>query len=76
MLVGKRFEIGGCRVCKVLEEALSISSAECRAYNSIIGEIVPFRMNITPDHSVGSPGVRHRNTPCGQAYLRLELRWI
>ena len=33
----------------------------------------PFRTNITPDQSVGSPGVRLMNTPCGQAYLRLEL---
>jgi len=63
-------------VCKVLDEALGISSAECRVYICNIDEIVPFRTNITPDHSVGSPGVRHRNTPCGQAYLRLELRWI
>lgn len=34
---------------------------------------MPFRTNITPDHNVGSPGVRDMNTPCGQAYLRLEL---
>jgi hypothetical protein len=30
MLVGTRFGIGGCRARKVLEKALSISSAECR----------------------------------------------
>jgi hypothetical protein len=39
------------------------------------GADLPFRTNITPDQSVGSPGVRDMNTPCGQAYLRLEL-WV
>jgi hypothetical protein len=36
-------------------------------------DAIPFRTNITPDHNAGSPGVRLTKTPCGQAYLRLEL---
>ena len=36
---------------------------------------LPFRTNITPDQSVGSPGVRDMKTPCGEAYFRLEL-WV
>ena len=34
---------------------------------------VPLRTNITPDQSVGSPGVRLTNTPCGHACLRPPL---
>jgi len=37
---------------------------------------LPLRTNITPDHSVGSPGVRLMNTPWGHAYLRLELFYL
>lgn len=38
----------------------------------IEGAYGPFRTKRTPDQRVGSPGVRLMNTPCGQAYFRLE----
>jgi len=34
----------------------------------------PLRTNITPDHRLGSPGVRLTKTPLGQACLRPALR--
>ena len=69
-LGGRRFGIGGLLGRRVLRE-ISFSSLFWDGEEGGAG--LPFRTNIMPDQSVGSPGVRDMNTPCGQAYLRLEL---
>ncbi len=64
-LGGRIFESGGLRENKVL----SIVSKNIFASRGKL----PLLINITPDQSVGSPGVRLMYTPWGQADLRAAL---
>lgn len=46
---------------------------KCKYTRNLRYIYIPLRINITPTQSVGSPGVRLRNTPCGHACLKPAL---